>query len=85
MERVQRQSIVNTINLTLVPSYWDQQRHEAIFKKKAEDPMINDKDWHRTLETIKEYMAYQYGESGATLDYVVRPDITVKAEAEDPA
>jgi hypothetical protein len=47
--------------------------------------VINDKDWSRTLETIKEYLASQYGGAGATLDYVVRPDIAVKSESEDPA
>jgi hypothetical protein len=46
---------------------------------------INDKDWPRTLETIKEYLASQYGGTGATLDYVVRSDIEGKPEAEDPA
>jgi hypothetical protein len=46
--------------------------------------VINDKYWPRTLETIKEYIASQYGGTGATLDYVVRPDILVKPEAEDP-
>jgi hypothetical protein len=33
MEIVQRKPIVNTINLTLVRSYRDQQMHEASFKK----------------------------------------------------
>jgi hypothetical protein len=37
------------------------------------------------LEKIKEYLASQYGGTGATLDYVVRPEIEVKPEAEDPA
>jgi hypothetical protein len=46
--------------------------------------VINDKDCPRTLETIKEYLSPQYGGTGATLDYVVRPDIAVKPEAEDP-
>jgi hypothetical protein len=30
-------------------------------------------------------MASHYGVTGSTLDYVVRPDIEVKPEAEDPA
>jgi hypothetical protein len=47
--------------------------------------VINDKDWTRTLETIREYLASQYGGTGDTLDYLVRPDIAVKPEAEDPA
>jgi hypothetical protein len=46
--------------------------------------VINDKDWPRTLETIKEYLALQYGEAVATLEYDVRLDIEVKLEAEDP-
>jgi hypothetical protein len=85
MERVHRQPIVNAINLVLVFSYRDQQRHEAGFKNTAEEPEINDKSWPRTLENIKEYIASQYGVTGATLDYVVLHDIDVKPEAEDPA
>jgi hypothetical protein len=54
MERVQRQPIANAINLVLVRSYRDQQRHEVGFKKTEEAPEINDKDWPRTLENIKE-------------------------------
>jgi hypothetical protein len=84
MERVQRQPVTNAINLVLVRSYRDQQRHEVGFKKTAEEPGINDKDWPRTLEKIKDYLTYQYGVTGATLDYVVRPEIAVKPEAEDP-
>jgi hypothetical protein len=71
--------------LTLVLSYRDQQRHEVSFKKTAEEPVINDKDWPGTLETIKEYLASQYGGTGVTLDYDVRLHIAVKPESEDPA
>jgi hypothetical protein len=54
MEIVQWKPAVDTIDLELVRSYCDQQRHEVSFKKTAEEPMINDKDWPRSLETIKE-------------------------------
>jgi hypothetical protein len=37
------------------------------------------------LETIKEYLASQYGGAGTALDCVVRLDIAVKPEAEDSA
>jgi hypothetical protein len=84
-ERFQRKSVANSINLVFVRSYRDQQRHEVSFKNTAEEPVINDKKWPRTLETIKEYLASQYGGTGATLDYVVRPDIEIQPEAEDPA
>jgi hypothetical protein len=84
MERVQRQPVANAINLVLVCSYRGQQCHEVGLKKTSEKPVINYKDWPRTLETIREYLASQYGVTGATLGYVVRPDIEVKPEAEDP-
>jgi hypothetical protein len=61
MERVQRQPIANAINLVLVRSYRDQQQHEVGFKKTAEEPVINDKDWPQTLEKFKEYLASKYG------------------------
>jgi hypothetical protein len=70
--------------LVLVRSYRDQQRHEVGFKKTSEEPVINDKGWTRTLETIIDYLAPQYGLTGDTLDYFVLPDIEVKPEAEDP-
>jgi hypothetical protein len=84
MERVQRHPVPNAINLVLVCSYWDQQRHEVGFKKTAEEPEINDKYWPSTLEKIKDYVASQYGDTGSTLDYVVRAEIAVKSEAKDP-
>jgi hypothetical protein len=64
--------------LVLVRSYRNQQSHEVGFKKTAEEPP-------RTLEKIKAYLASQFGVTGATLYYVVHPDIAVKPEAEDPA
>jgi hypothetical protein len=82
MERVQRKPVVNTIKLVLVRSYHDQQRHELSFKNTVEEPVINNKDCPRTLETIKEYLASRYGGAWATLDYVGRPYIVVKPEAE---
>jgi hypothetical protein len=85
MERVHRQPVANEINLVLVRSYRDQQHHEVGFNNTAEEPVINDKDCPRTLETIREYLAYRYRVTRATLDYVVRPDIEVNPEGYDPA
>jgi hypothetical protein len=85
MERVQRKHIANSINLTFVHSYRDQQRHDVSSNKTVEKPVINNKDWPRTLETIKEHLSSQYGGPRDTLDYVVQPDIAVKPEAADPA
>jgi hypothetical protein len=84
MERVQRDPLPSAINLVLVRSYRDQQRHGVGFKKTDEEPEINEKDWPRTLEKIEDYLASQYGVTGATLDYVVRAEIDVKPEEEYP-
>jgi hypothetical protein len=56
MDRVQWNPVMNTIDLVLVCSFRDQQRHELNFKKTEEEPVINDKDWPRTrtLDTIRE-------------------------------
>jgi hypothetical protein len=78
MERVQREPVPSAINLVLVRSYREQQRHEVGFKKTAEEPEINEKDWPRNLEKIREYLVSQYRVTGATLDYVVRAEIAVK-------
>jgi hypothetical protein len=78
MERVQRHPVPNAIKLVLVRSYRDQQRQEVGLKKTDEEPGINYKYWTRTLEKIREYIASQYGVTGATLDYVVHTEIAVK-------
>jgi hypothetical protein len=39
IERVQREPVPSAINLLLVRSYRDQQRHEVGFKKTAEEPV----------------------------------------------
>jgi hypothetical protein len=84
MERVHRQTVPTAINLVLVRSYRDQQHHEVSFKMTAEEPEINDKDWTMNVENINEYLASKYGVTEATLDYVVRPEISIEPEAEDP-
>jgi hypothetical protein len=83
-ERVQRNPMVTAIDIELVQSYRDQQRYEASFKQTVVETMISDKDWPHTLENINEYLASQYGGTGATWDYVVRAETAVKPEAEDP-
>jgi hypothetical protein len=85
MELVQRIPVATNIDLDLVCGYRDQQRYEANFKKTMAESVINEKDWTRTLENIKEYLASRCGGTGATLDYVIRAEAMVKPEAEDPA
>jgi len=84
MERVQRTPTASSITLEMVRGYREQQQWEDDFKKTAAEPEINDKDWPRTLESIREYLAAQYGVKGSTLDYVIRTESTVKPDIEDP-
>jgi hypothetical protein len=83
MEIVQRKPVVTDIDLELVRVHHDHHICEAKLKKTAVEPVINEKDWPRTLENIKEYLASQYGGIGATLEYVIRAETTVKPEAYD--
>jgi hypothetical protein len=85
MEQVQWITVVNSINLTLVHDYRNRHMYEESFKKTAGEPVINGKDWSRTLENIKVYLASQYGGTGAALDYVIRVKATSNTEADDPA
>jgi hypothetical protein len=74
-ERVQRVPTAASITLEVVRGYREQQRYEDNFKKTAVEPEINDKYWPRTMESIREYLASQYGAKGSTLDYVIRQEV----------
>jgi hypothetical protein len=54
MERVQHVPNAASITLDVVRGYREQQRYEEKFKKTVVEPDINDKDWHRTMESIRE-------------------------------
>jgi hypothetical protein len=85
MERVQQVPTAASITLEVVCGYREQQRYEDSFKKTAVEPEINDKDWSRTMESIREYLAAQHGAKGSTLDYMIRQEVEVKPHASDPS
>jgi hypothetical protein len=74
-EWVQRVPTAASITLEVVRGYREQQRYEDNFKKTAVEPDINDKYWPQTMESIREYLAAQYGVKGSTLDYVIRQEV----------
>jgi hypothetical protein len=84
MESVQQVPTAASITFEVVRGYSEQQRYEDSFKKTAVEPEINEKDWPRTMESIREYLAVQYGVKGSTLDYVIRQEVEVKPHASDP-
>jgi hypothetical protein len=85
MERVQQVPTAASITLEVVCGYREKQRNEEKFKKAAVEPDINDKNWPRTMESIRQYLAAQYGAKGSTLDYVIRQEVEVKPHASDPS
>jgi hypothetical protein len=74
-----------SITLEVVRGYREQQRYEEKFKKIAVEPEINDKNWPWTMESIREYLAGQYGTKGSTLNYVMRQEVEVKSHDNDPS
>jgi hypothetical protein len=85
MERVQRVPTAASITLEVVHVYREQHRYEDSFKKTAVEPENNDKYWPWTMESIREYLAAQYGAKWSTLDYVIRQEVEVKPHASDPS
>jgi hypothetical protein len=75
---------VTNIDLELMHGYRDQQRYEENLRKTVVESVINEKDWPH-LENIQEYLASQYGGTGATLGYIFRAETTLKPEADDLA
>jgi hypothetical protein len=85
MEMVHRVPTAASITLGMVHGYREQHRYAYSFNKTAVEPEINDKDWPRFMESIREYLAAQYGAKGSTLDYVIRQEVEVKPHAPDPS
>jgi hypothetical protein len=83
-EIVSREHNVRDITLTVVCVYHDQQKWEEEFKKTVVEPVINDKDWLRTLENIWDYLASILSVNGVHLAYVTRTEITVPDAYDDP-
>jgi hypothetical protein len=68
----------------MVCNFKDQQRSELEYKMTAVEPVISDKDWPQKFENIWDYLATILGFTGSPLAYIVRTDMEVHDEAEDP-
>jgi hypothetical protein len=51
----------------------------------ATQPVINDKDWPKTLEYLSEYFMANLGEQGNPLSYAIHPQVDVPPEAGGPS
>jgi hypothetical protein len=63
--------------ITVVRSLRSTKEYKENFKVTTEQPVINEKDWPRTMEAIHEFFGYVLGETGAPLAYVVRENVDI--------
>ena len=80
---VSRTPSINGITLLLVREYESYAEWETNHKD-VEPPTLNDKDWPRTIESIKGWLRGCLGQEKSPLAYIVRDELAVPAEATDP-
>jgi hypothetical protein len=66
-----------SIALTVVRSLPSTKEYEKNFKVASEQPVVNEKDWPRTMEEIREFFGFVLGGTGVPLDYVVRENVDI--------
>jgi hypothetical protein len=66
-----------TVALTVVRSLRPTKEYKENFKITAEQPVINEKDWPRTMEEIHELFGSVLGETGVHLAYVVCENVEI--------
>jgi hypothetical protein len=76
-ERISRIVAPASVALTVVRSLRSTKEYEENFKVTAEQPVINEKDWPRTMEAIREFFGSVLGETGVPLAYVVRENVEI--------
>jgi hypothetical protein len=60
-----------SVSLTAVRQLRSTKEYEENFKVTAEQPIINEKDWLRTVVAIRKFFGSVLGETGVPLAYVV--------------
>jgi hypothetical protein len=83
--RISRVPVISDVTVALVRKWRDQSVFEDDYQVTMTQPVLNDKDWPKTMEEISEFLAANHGEQGNPLSYVIRPEGEVPAEASDPS
>jgi hypothetical protein len=82
--RISRIVAPASVALAVVRRLRSTEEYEENFKITAEKPVINEKDWLRTMETICEFFGSVLGETGVPLAYVVRENAEIPPDP-DPS
>jgi hypothetical protein len=84
LARVSRTAEVNKIDVDMLNEWIEQRKFEATWTIPTDNkPKIDTKDWHRTLENIRNYLTLCPGETKIPLAYIVRDRAEVEDEATD--
>jgi hypothetical protein len=75
--RISRIVAPASVALTVVRRLRSTKEYEENFKVTAEQPIINEKDWLRTMEEIREFCGSILGETGVPLAYAVRDNVEI--------
>jgi hypothetical protein len=77
--------VIGKLTVALVQKWRDQSILEDVYEFLMTQPVIDEKDWPKTMEEISEFPTANHGEQGNPLSYVIRSNPAVPNEADDPS
>jgi hypothetical protein len=83
--RISRITVIREVTVALVCQWRDQSVFEDDYEVTMTQPVIDEKDWQKTMEEIYEFLAANHGEQGNPLSYVILPSIVLPTEDGDPS
>ena len=84
-QRVSREARVQDITEAAIRSLDELRNHEKDHVQPTEKPTIDHSNWYKTLKAVQQYFSDFLGCTKAPLAYVIRDDVAVPDEDEDPA
>jgi hypothetical protein len=75
--RISRIVALTSVSLKIVRLLRSTKEYEETFKVTAEQPVINEKEWPRTMEAIRKFFGSVLWETGVPLAYVVRENVEI--------
>jgi hypothetical protein len=70
--RISRIVAPTSVSLIVVRSLRSNKEYEENFEVTADQPLINENDWPRTMEAIREFFGSVLGETAVPLAYFIR-------------
>ena len=83
--RISRPTMPPDVTIDNIRSVLALRDSEESYKTDDMLPMINARDWPKTMDAISEYLCNRLGEKMIPLAYVIRDEVEVPDSADDPA